>query len=243
MRSMVFHRAIFFTAALAAALIAFLPLRLAVDGTRLAARAVTGSVWSGSVEDAHWGAVRIGDADAGIAVTPLLLGRLSMGIAGRGADPLRGTAFTGVGGAGISGVDGSIETGAIFAPLPLAAFELENVSAQFGGSGCSYAGGLVRARISNAVAGLALPQGLSGTLRCEADVLLVPLRSASGMEGIDLRIARTGRFEAQLLIRPADAAGGARLAAAGFRRTSRGYLAVVRGDLSGRRSGAQAATQ
>lgn len=242
MNPVVRARSLFFLGALAAALLATFPLRLALDGGGLArsgvaARDAKGSLWWGSLEDVRWGPVPLGDADAGIRPLQLLLGRAALAVQDRGGRDLSATLFATANGAGVSGADAFLPVGTLFAPLPVTAFELEDVTAAFGARGCSEASGLVRARVSGSVGGLVLPPALSGAPRCEGAALLLPLSSPAGAETLELRIAADGRYEAAILLRPSAPAAGAALAAAGLRRTSRGYLTVVRGSLAVRPGG------
>jgi general secretion pathway protein N len=230
-------RLIFFLGAFAAALLATLPLRLALAGgglaeSGLAAREARGSLWWGSLEDVRWGPVPLGDFDAGLRPLQLLLGQVGMSLDDRGVRGTRGRVFATSSGAGISDADAFVPVGTLLAPLPVSAFELEKVSVHFGVQGCSEASGLVRARVAGSVAGLVLPPTLGGAPRCEGGSLLLPLSSPSGAETIEVRIAANGRYEAAVIVRPREAAIGQALAGAGFRRTSRGYLTTVRGSLA-----------
>lgn len=226
--------AIFFVCAFFAALVLLLPMRVLVRATGLAeqgvaARDATGTLWSVTLHDAQVGPVRFGDLDARFGFAPLLLGRATLRLsdaAGRSGASL----FASPWGFGFQDVDSRFATGGLLAPLPLAAFELEDAAAVFGGGQCVEARGLVRAVASPAAGAIGLPQGFNGTPRCEGALVLLPLASASGMETIDLRIDSTGRYEAVVRVRTSDPSMAARLAAAGFRRTSRGYASTVRGS-------------
>ena len=224
---------IFFVCAFLSALLIFLPMRIIVGvtapgGDRLAAREVTGTLWSGTFRDAQLGPVRFGVLDARFRFGPLLLGRAAISLSEAGGQSAA-SLFASPGGFGFSDVDSRFTTAGLLAPLPLAAFELERVSAMFAGGRCIEAGGFVRAYSSPAAAGIGLPQSFSGTPRCDGPLILLPLMSDSGMEAIDLRLDSAGRYEANVRLRSTDAATVARLSAAGFRRTSRGYAARMRG--------------
>lgn len=226
-----------FAGLFAAALLATLPLRLAVDDAGLAerglaAREAEGSLWTGSFRDLQWGSLRLGDVEANARIVPLLYARLSLVLSGSG---MRATAFATPSSAGVSGVSGIVPAAELLAPLPLTSIEMEDVSAGFGPRGCSGAGGFVRARLSGAAGGLVLPQALGGAPRCENGLLLLPLASPSRRESLDVRIDKSGRYEAALLVRPPDAAVGLALEAAGFRRTARGFTVILRGHLAGGR--------
>ncbi|HEX8193842.1 MAG TPA: type II secretion system protein N [Allosphingosinicella sp.] len=240
MSALIRTRILFFIGAFAVSLLATLPLRFVFDGSSLAAaglaaREAKGSLWSGGLADLQWGPVRLGDFDAGARPLQLLLGRFAVGLEDRGARETHGTVVVARSGAGVSGADALVPVGSLLAPLPIAAFELEQVTIRFGPRGCIEAAGLVRARTAGALAGIALPPSLSGTPRCEGGLLILPLASQAGSEALELRLGSGGRYEAAVILRPGDPAVAASLAAAGFRRTSRGYLTVVRGSLSSAR--------
>src|SRR3546814_7139896 len=70
-----------FALALLIALVASLPLRLAVgwaasDTRGLGARGVHGSIWGGTIEQMRVGALPLGTLDAALSPLPLLLGRV-----------------------------------------------------------------------------------------------------------------------------------------------------------------------
>src|SRR3546814_16667788 len=79
-----------FALALLIALVASLPLRLAVgwaasDTRGLGARGVHGSIWGGTIEQMRVGALPMGTIDAAMSPLPLLLGRVRLGQIGRAA--------------------------------------------------------------------------------------------------------------------------------------------------------------
>lgn len=232
------RRILFFVGAFAFALIATFPLRVAVGASGLAehgfaAREARGSLWSGRLNDLIWGPIRFGDVAAGAGLPQLLIGRLSLGLAdGRGA---RATMFAGASGAGVSGAHAALQTGNLFAPMPLSAFELEDVSVRFGPRGCSAASGFVRARGAGAIVDTIVLPPLGGAPRCENGMLLLSLASSSGRESVELRLGRARSYEAAVTLQTADPLAAERLKAAGFRRNARGYRAVTSGSLSGQR--------
>jgi len=89
----------------------------------------------------------------------------------------------------------------------------------------------VRATIGGNLGGLTLPGGLSGTLRCDGDSVVLPLVGQSGMERIDLRVNGEGHWRAEVVIRSGDAALGAKLISGGFTQTSDAYILRIRGAL------------
>jgi general secretion pathway protein N len=226
-----------FGALLVAALVAFLPLRLVlgvagIDQAGLTARAAQGSVWMGRLRDARVGDVALGDLDARLAPWPLLLGRARMELDSDGDTPARslhgalGVSRTGI---RVDDLTATIAPGRLFAPLPVTTLALDAVSVRFEDGACSAAEGRVRATLTGDFGGIALPQALSGAIRCEGSALLVPLSSQAGAERVDLRIEGDGRYRATVALQPADAPALARLTALGFVAGAAGYTLSVEG--------------
>src|SRR3546814_8675667 len=117
---------------------------------------------------------------------------------------------------GIDDVTGAVPLGRTFAPLPLSSLVMEDVSAWFSGDRCGHAEGRVRARMAGQFPGLNLSQGLSGVASCDGEALLLPLVSQSGLEKLDLRIWRSGRYQAEMRVETDDATLGEALTKAGF---------------------------
>jgi len=89
----------------------------------------------------------------------------------------------------------------------------------------------VRAHMAGQWPGLNLAQGLSGEVRCDGEALLLPLVSQSGMEKIDLRIWRSGRYVAEMRVETADPTLAAALAGAGFAEAGGVRVLKVEGTL------------
>lgn len=229
-------RTLYFVAVFLFALLALLPLRLALDwmdmGERgLAAREARGSVWMGALAEAQYGNVPLGDVTAELRTLPLLIGRARVDLERRRReDRFRASATVGPGGFGLDDMRGRVDLGAALAPLPVAALDLADVSARFADGLCASASGTVQATLSGEVAGVLLPGGMSGNARCEEGALLLPLAGQSGMEALNLRIYGDGRFRADLIVRAADEAIRARLLGAGFVPAGGGYAARVEGS-------------
>lgn len=231
------RRTLWLGGALAAALIIFMPLRIAIDVAGLAARGLTarsvhGSVWSGTLDDARLGEVAFGDVHAGLAPLALLIGETRLTLRAQGDATFRGTIVNSLSSFGVTALTGDVPAGRIFAPLPVRQVHVDAVSARFTGRQCTAASGTVRVRMDDSIAGvdgLSLPQTMSGALHCAGDRLVVPLSSASATEKLTIRIAADGRYHADLLIQgdkpiPADT-----LAAIGFVETPAGYRLSTEG--------------
>lgn len=228
-------RSLFVGAFFAFALIALLPLRVALGAFGFAelgvsARAATGSVWAGALQEAHIGPVALGDVGARLNLLPLLLGRARLSL----AEPDEGAAFEGAvilsrHSFGFEDVSGRFRLGGL-SPLPVAGVELQDVSAAFAGGRCIRAEGRVRAAAGGELAAIGLASGLAGNARCADGALLLPLASQSGMEQLNLRLFADGRYRAEILVRSGDPAVLARLAAAGFRSVGNGYALRLDGS-------------
>jgi len=222
-------------AATVTALLAFLPMRLAMgwlglEAEGLSARSVSGTVWGGRLTEARFGDLALGDLRAGLSPLPLLLGRARVSLRGPGDQPaLRGVLTVGRHLLGVDELTASLPTGRVFAPLPVAGLALDGLSVRFRDGNCEAAAGRVRADVSGDLGGVTLPPSLSGPVRCEGAALLVPLASQAGTEGVTLRVTGDGRYRARLSIRPSDPLAGQRLEQAGFVAGPNGYDLSVEG--------------
>jgi general secretion pathway protein N len=224
--------------ALASALIASLPLRIMAGLFGLAdmgasARAMTGSVWTGRAEELELGAFRLGTVDVSLSPLQLLVGRArfdvrrSLGM----PDDIAGALSLGFAAQGIDDVTGTIPLGGAFAPLPITAVEMQDVSIAFNGNRCVNAEGRIRAQLAAVVPGLDLAGGLSGEARCDGADALIPLVSPSGGERIDLRVTGDGRYYATMTVTAADPAVANALGAGGFRPVGGNQVLRVNGRL------------
>ena len=226
-----------FLAMFVVALIAFLPLRLALGRFGIAeqgmtARSVTGSIWSGALGEAHFGEIGLGDLSAGVSPVQLLVGRARIDLAGR-ADPpapsLSGALGVTRHSFGIDDVTAALPVGNAFAPVPVTALDLDDVSVRFTDDTCERAEGRVRATLAGEFAGQAVPAQMSGTARCDGGALLLPLASQAGSEGAAIRIWPDGRYRAELTLSAADPLMTQRLQAAGFVDTPKGLQLAIEG--------------
>lgn len=219
------------------ALIVLMPLRLVLgwfdlDDSRIAAREVTGPVWYGAVHEAAIGRLALGDLGAGLSPWPLLVGRARLDLAGAATGAtqrVHGALTMSRHTAGIDDMSASLPTAALFGPLPVSALDLDDVSVRFRSGRCDSAQGRVKATLGGDIAGFVLPQSLAGAARCDAGALLLPLASRPGTEQVALRIWQSGRYDAELLLKPSDAAAAQKLALVGFAPTPAGYRFVAAG--------------
>jgi len=226
-------RTVFFLAAFAFALVALIPLRVAAGwfgSGGLAAREANGSIWLGVLKEAQLGPVALGDVSARLNVLPLLIGRARLSLsrdeaqgAFEGALSVSRHSFA------LEDLTGQIRTGTLFAPVPVGALDLDDVSVQFANGLCESADGRVRASVSGEMGGITLPGGLGGDVRCAEGTLLVPLASQGGMGQLNLAIRADGTYRIDLVIRQTDPSLAPRLTAAGFQLTGAGYTRRIEG--------------
>lgn len=223
-----------FGAIFVVALIAFLPMRLmlgwiGLGDLGLSARQVSGSMWFGELTDAHAAGFALGDLAAHVSPIQLLVGRARVDVAGKGGEPLQGAVTLSRHSLGIDDVSTSMAGGTAFAPLPVTSLDLDDVSARFKDGACDHAEGRVRATLAGAIGGVPLPQAMAGNARCDGNALLLPLASTAGSESLDLRLRPDGSYAADMTMRTADPALGAKLQLTGFQPSANGYLLSIQG--------------
>jgi general secretion pathway protein N len=225
-------------AAFVLALLVFLPLRVGVGlfglgEMGIAARTVHGSVWSGQAEELQAGAFRLGTVDVGLSPIQLLVGRASFDLSRKAgaADDIEGALSVGFATRGIDDVTGMIPLGGAFAPLPIVAVALQDVSISFSGEHCLKAEGRVRALMSGTLPGLDLANGMFGQARCDGAEALIPLVSQSGSERIDVRISSSGRYRAVMSVTTTEPAIVDTLRSGGFRRVGSNQVLHIDGRL------------
>lgn len=224
-------RGLYFVVAFLVFALALLPLRLAADWLQLgasgvAARDAAGSVWGGALRGAQYRDTPLGDLAAELQALPLLAGRArievdrnaggTLGTPPAAPDRLQAAVTVSRNSYGISDATLRVPTGSAFAPLPVTAIDLAEVSARFVRGECVAAEGAVTIETSGIMAGLPLPTSMTGNARCDGGALLLPLAGATGVERLDLRFLSGSRYRATLSVRPTDPVLGQRLAAAGF---------------------------
>ena len=243
-------RGLFFLCAFLFSAVALLPLRLTADWLRLgdtgvAAREAVGSVWGGALHGAQYRDAQLGDLLAGLDALPLLAGRARIELE-RNRDLLARTAPIRTGGApdqlkaaltvsrnsyALSDATARLALGPEWAPLPITAIDLSDVSARFVGGECASAEGAVTVETPGSILGLPIPASMTGNARCDGGALLLPLAGASGAERLDLRLPGGDRYRATLSLRATDPTLQQRLAAAGFLAAGGVYSLSIEGRL------------
>ena len=204
-----------------------LPMALPAD-SGIAARKAEGSIWEGILRDVTVAGLPLGDTGIALDVLPLVIGKARLGFA---SNVLRGIVETSSGRVGLADATGVIDLAGRLRPLPVSRLTLEGVTTEFRDQRCAVARGRVRADVAGDVGGLSLPGGLSGTVRCDGNEIVVPLVGQSGMERIDLRITQNGKWRADLSVRTTDPTIAARLLSSGFSTGPGGYTIRVTGAL------------
>lgn len=230
-------RSLYFGCAFLFSMVALVPLRsgiewLGLDAKGLAAREAQGSIWMGYLSEAQLGPLALGDLGTSLRTLPLFLGRARIDLdRDEEADPFSGSLTASRHRLGLDDLEARLATGAVFAPLPIASVQMDDVTAHFANGACTAAEGRVSATMAGDVAGMALPGGLSGSARCDGGALLLPLTGQTGMETLDIRLFGNGRYRIDLGIRPGDPSLAARLTAAGFTSAANGgYATRVEGS-------------
>lgn len=214
------------------ALVALLPLRLmldavALDQRSLAAREARGTIWRGSLAEAQFGGVPLGDLRVGLRFWPLLLGRARINLERDDPAGLSGSVAIGRHSFGVDDVSARLDLAGAAPQLPIGALTLSRLSAHFVDGTCTRAEGQVQAS-SAGLLGTLLPQStFIGSVRCDAGDLLLPLAETSGIGELNVRVSSDGPVRAELLVRSPDDLTRNRLLAAGFQLRGSGYVLAI----------------
>ena len=194
-----------------------LPLRWVTSAAApdLAARRVTGSVWHGRLEQAEWRGLDLGDIDVALDPAGLRAGEVRLDFA-RAATALSGRIVTGGGAHRLEALTGALRVPLASAHVKAIDLDLREAAISVDAAGrCAAASGVVAARLS----GLPLigdSPVIEGVMRCDGDVLVLPLMSADGYYGVDLRLTPDRRYRADIRVKVESRLVQMGLAAAGF---------------------------
>lgn len=219
------------------AIIALLPIQIALVSVGLVqhgltAREANGTVWSGSLTDARFGPVPLGHINVGLRFFPLLLGRAALDVRStKDSTPLEGAAIVSRHAFGVEGLTGRLDVRTVAAPLPIDSLDLKDVKFRFDGRACRDAAGMVVANAGDQEFGLRLSGGLTGDVRCDGDALLLSLASQTGVVHANLRISSGGHVSAELVVNEVEQSVAETLSSLGFRRTDRGFVLRTFRDL------------
>lgn len=184
-------------------LIALVPLRAVLGMAapeNVTARSIEGSVWSGRIGDLRVGPLPLGTLEAGLRPLPLLLGRAEFALERAGNAPFAATASASGGDVRLSGVNGVVALPDGLGGLPVTSLTFGDFSVQMADGKCAKADGTLGMEIASPGPLLAQAITLSGKARCEGGALLVPMQGPGGMERLTLRIAGSGRWQADLVL-------------------------------------------
>lgn len=228
---------VWFAGILALAMLALFPLRAALgmsDMKRIgfAARQVGGTIWYGRIGELHLRSQPLGTFEARLDPAALLLGTVSMRF-DRMDDPdgvLEGRLVAGFS-RGIKDSNGRIAVERMFAPLPIEAIELDEVTMLFRNGNCVRGGGKITPIVSSPVPGVGFGAGLSGTLECDGERARVVMTSPSGGERLEFYVNSDGAYRAWMSVRQAAPEASAALSLFGFRPSPEGLTLSMRGRL------------
>jgi general secretion pathway protein N len=219
-------------AALAVAVIIFMPLRTIVAGDGVTARKVDGIIWDGSIRDLRLGKLPVGDVNARLLFVPLFMGRAEILLSRGNAQfvpGISGSVSRGLNGVSVNNLSATLPVGTLFAPFPAENIQFEGVSARFAVGRCMEASGQVRLTLSDTMPGLNLQNGMLGQPRCDGAQLLLPLVSQSAMERADIRLSADGSYTVTAMLNGDRGDQAAALNLAGFRSVAGGYRLVQKG--------------
>lgn len=213
------------------------PLRVALNLTDmsrigLSARQVAGTIWHGRLGELHLIHRPLGTFEVALSPAALLLGRASMrfhrleGLDG----PLDGRLVVGAR-RGVVGVTGRVAVGDMFAPLPIAALELRDMTVLFRGGRCVQAGGEIAPIIAIPVMEMSFGSGLRGALRCDGERARVTMVGPGGRERLEFYVHSSGAYRGWISIRGTSSEVALGLSLFGFKPTAQGMTLSVDGQL------------
>jgi len=219
----------------ALALIGLFPLRAALAMSDLprigfSARQVAGSIWYGRIGELQLRSQPFGTFEVELEPTALLFGDISMAF-NRMDHPegvLRGRLVAGLR-RGVVDTSGRIAVGEMFAPLPIEALELSDVTLLFRNGTCVEASGQMTPILNGPIAsGFS---GLSGKLQCNGERARFVLQGRSGNERFEFYVHANGAYRAWMSVRSPIPEVNSALAASGFRPGPQGMTLSVDGRL------------
>ena len=219
------------------AIIALFPLRLALglsdmESIGFTARQVQGTIWSGRISELHLRSQPLGAVDVALDPFALVVGNLSMGFnrLDNPEGPLEGRLVTGFT-RGLVDTSGRIAVADMFAPLPVAALEIDKVTVKFRDGRCDQASGQVRPIIAAPIPGVTFDSGLAGVVECDGQRARVRMATPSGAEQLEFYVQDSGAYRGWMSVRNSrpDVAGA--LSILGFRPSPQGMTLTVDGRL------------
>jgi general secretion pathway protein N len=219
------------------AVVVLFPLRLALSLSDMqsmgfTARQVEGTIWSGRIGELHMRSQSLGAMDVALDPFALLLGNLSMGFKrlDNPEGPLEGRLVTGLT-RGLVEASGRIAVADMFAPLPVAALELDKVTVRFRSGQCDKASGQVRPIIAAPIPGVTFDAGLTGVVECDGQRARVRMATPSGAQQLEFYIRDSGQYRGWMSIRNSRPDVAGTLSIFGFRPSPQGMTLTVDGRL------------
>jgi general secretion pathway protein N len=182
------------------ALILFMPLRLVLAVARpdrLNAREVSGTIWSGRMEDARFGSFDLGAFTVRLQPLPLLRGEARLDLLREGPQPLRATLSLRPGQFAVESVSGTLRRGQVM-DWPIERLELDNATLALSASGCRAASGQIRLLIGSGATGTRMMPPLMGPIACVGEEVQIPLASATARERLTVAFSPAGDYRVDL---------------------------------------------
>jgi len=215
-----------------------LGLRLAgAAQTGLAAEQAVGTIWSGELRRAHFGATPLGTVKLGLQPLSVLSGspQLSLDLRTRGASLEGAVALGALRGVSNFSVDGPLDALPLRTPAALrASVRLSDATLLFQGPACKRASGrlLLEAQVTTGAGAWAAPP-LAGQWRCEAGAAVAALAGEADGTTVSMlvRVQGDGRYGFETKVNAVDPKVLAGLLAAGFAPGPDGYVRLDEGTL------------
>lgn len=224
---------LWFAGLLLMALLALVPLRIALVGLveqGFTARQVAGTVWYGRIGELSLRARRLGTFEVRLDPGPLLVGAVQLGFH-RMDDPngsLDGTLVAGAA-RGIGSTSGRLAIAGLAGQIPVDTLQLDDVTILFRGGQCVEASGRVTMLVAASLPGLSGAQ-FQGAPACDGERVRFVLAGPAGAE-VEFFVRANGELRAWLRLPPTDPAAAAALSAAGFRDSAQGWMLSAQGRL------------
>lgn len=221
----------------AIALLALMPLRIALAGSDLGkigftARQVAGTIWYGRIGDLQLRSQPLGTFEVTLDPFALLVGKASAGFNRMDSPegPLRGRLIAGTH-RGIVDTSGRLALAGLFAPIPIEAVELTDATILFRNGRCVEASGQVRPIFAGVLPGIDLGASTTARLQCEGERVRILVGDPARGGQLDFYIQSTGRYRGWIRVRDSNVAVAATLAGLGFRQSGDGLTLTADGRL------------
>jgi general secretion pathway protein N len=203
------------------ALLLNVPLRLALPDGLLSARSVSGTIWSGRIDDANLGGLAFGKLDLRL--------RLDGWMHFSTSDQLSGISNPFAKVLDVDEISGSLP---LSQSLDLAEhIDFQDTSIRINPEGCAEASGMVHLQLAKRAGDVVLGQRLTGTPRCKGRDLVATLASRSRMENLTFILRPDKSYVATVRLGSAYVDQAQALTAQGFVADTQGYLWRIAGHI------------